>query len=369
MWNSESRPLSRGERDSSALSSLVAEAIADRVFPGAVLRIDDLNGSGVLAEICTGRVSTSPQGACVRASTSFDVASLTKVFSATVALRLVSQGALSLSATVPEVLGAGAGHLEGVTVRQLLEHRSGLPAWRPFFEAKIPVLQSALQEPLESKPGTRHCYSDVGFLVLMAVLEQVSGLPYRHLMSREVLVPLGLNDTGFRPAGLGETAAMSLLKEGCFAATERCSYRGLLCGEVHDDNTWAMGGVAAHAGLFASAAQLGAFARAWWQAPAIDYLPESLRDQAWSSPAPGGTHVLGWDTVSEQGSSAGTKLSRSSHGHLGFTGTSLWVDPDRAIAVTFLCNRVHPTRERPELIRSFRPVLHDAVVDFVDGVQ
>ena len=130
-----------------------------------------------------------------------------------------------------------------------------------------------------------------------------------------------------------------------------------------------MGGVAAHAGLFASAAQIGAFARAWWQAPDIGYLPESLREKAWSAPAPGGTHVLGWDTVSAQDSSAGVKLSRSSHGHLGFTGTSLWVDPERAISVVFLCNRVHPSREGPEAIRRFRPLLHDAVVDFIDGVQ
>jgi len=209
----------------------------------------------------------------------------------------------------------------------------------------------------------------VGFLVLMAVLEKVSGLPYGQLMSREVLGPLGLYETGYRTTAGGEAAALELLGTGSFAATELCPYRGLICGEVHDDNTWAMGGVAAHAGLFSSAEQLGAFARAWWEAPEIEYLPAELRDEAWAQPAEAGSHVLGWDTVSDEGSSVGTKLSRRCRGHLGFTGTSLWVDPERAVAVVLLSNRVHPSRDNTLAIRRFRPLLHDAVADFIDRVQ
>jgi CubicO group peptidase (beta-lactamase class C family) len=334
-----------------------------------VLRVEDLDGAGALVEISEGRVSSDPPGPAVTASTLFDVASLTKLFSLTVTLRLIAHGQLSLDAAVSELLEDRGQHLVGVTIRHLLEHRSGLPAWQPFYEGTADVIQAALEEPLEAPAGARHCYSDVGFLVLMAVLEKVGGLPYRQLMSREVLVPLGLYETGYRTTAGGEVAALELLATGSFSATERCPYRGLLCGEVHDDNTWAMGGVAAHAGLFASAEQLAAFARAWWQAPEIDYLPADLRDEAWGPPARGGNHVLGWDTVSDEGSSAGTKLSRMSHGHLGFTGTSLWVDPDRAVAVVLLSNRVHPSRDDVLAIRRFRPQLHDAVADFIDRVQ
>jgi CubicO group peptidase (beta-lactamase class C family) len=352
-----------------ALRSLLAQGVSEGVFPGAVLRLEDLDGAGALFEISEGRVSSDPPGPAVTASTLFDVASLTKLFSLTVTLRLVASGQLSLDSAVSNFLEGRGKHLQGVTVRQLLEHRSGLPAWQPFYERTADVIQAALDEPLEASPGARHCYSDVGFLVLMAVLEKVGGLPYRQLMSREVLAPLGLYQTGYRATAGGELAALELLATGSFAATERCPYRGLVCGEVHDDNTWAMGGVAAHAGLFASAEQLGSFARAWWQAPEIDYLPAELRDEAWATPTKGGGHVLGWDTVSDEGSSAGTKLSRRSHGHLGFTGTSLWIDPDRAVAVVLLSNRVHPSRHDAIAIRRFRPRLHDAVADFIDRVQ
>jgi len=361
--------LSPDDDGAAALRSLLAQGVSDGVFPGAVLRLEDLDGVGALVEVTEGRVSSDPPGPAVSTGTLFDVASLTKLFSVTVTLRLVASGQLSLDSGVSELLEDRGEHLHGVTVRQLLEHRSGLPAWKPFYEKTTDVIQAALHEPLEAVPGARHCYSDVGFLVLMAVLEKVGGLPYRQLMSREVLAPLGLYQTGYRATSGGEPAALELLATGSFAATERCSYRGLICGEVHDDNTWAMGGVAAHAGLFASAEQLGAFARAWWQAPEIDYLPAELRDEAWGRPVEGGSHVLGWDTVSDEGSSAGTKLSRNSHGHLGFTGTSLWVDPDRAVAVVLLSNRVHPSRDDDGAIRRFRPLLHDAVADFIDRVQ
>ena len=356
------------EPESAELRALLAEGVSDGIFSGAVLRIEDLKGAGAHIECSEGRVSSAPIGPVVTPATLFDIASLTKLFSATVTLRLIAEGSLSLDADVAALLGGRSQHLNGVTVRHLLEHRSGLPAWRAFFEGSESVLHAAMQEPLEAAPGTRYLYSDVGFLVLMAVLEKVSGLSYSHLMIREVLVPLGLYETGYRSSAAGESVCLARVAEGEFAATEQCSYRGLLCGEVHDDNTWAMGGVAAHAGLFASAAQLGAFARGWWDAPQLGYLPADLRDQVWSAPNPPYSHVLGWDTVTAGVSSVGSKLSRISRGHLGFTGTSLWIDPERAVAVVFLSNRVHPSREGVESIRRFRPRLHDAVADFVDQV-
>jgi len=355
-----------GER--AQVRHLLEQAVSAGVFPGAVLHVEALGGAGALMQHSVGRVATDPPGPEVTLNTVFDLASLTKLYAATATLRLVAEERFRLDDTVDGLLGEGAEHLAGVTVRHLLEHRSGLPAWRPYYEGDD-VRTAALSEPLLRVPGVAHEYSDVGFLVLMEVLERVSGLSLRGLVSREVLAPLGLLDTGYRPTGRGEEPGLELLRSGQVAATERCPYRSLLCGEVHDDNAWALGGVAAHAGLFATAEQVAAFARGWWDAPRIGYLPEALREEAWSPAAVGGTHVLGWDTVSAEGSSAGSKLSARSHGHLGFTGTSLWVDPDREVAVVLLSNRVHPSREGVDRIRKFRPLLHDAVADLVDRVQ
>jgi CubicO group peptidase (beta-lactamase class C family) len=141
-------------------------------------------------------------------------------------------------------------------------------------------------------------------------------------------------------------------------------------GEVNDGNTWAMGGRSTHAGLFAPARDLARFARGWWDAPQTGFLPLELRDAAWAAPLEPGTHVLGWDSVAadRSASSVGWRLSARSHGHLGFTGTSLWVDPDRAIAVILLTNRVHPSRD-DDRIKQLRPLVHDAVADFVDGLR
>ena len=347
---------------------LLDQAVADGLFPGAVLRVEALAASGALLQHSTGRVSSDPPGVPVSPDTIFDLASLTKLYTATAALRLVADGCLRLEARVDQLLGEDSGHLAGVTVSQLLEHRSSLPAWRPYYEGDD-VRAAALAEPVQRPPGEAHEYSDVGFLVLMEVLERVSGVPLRQLITEQVLAPLGLMDTGYRPVRQGEASALKLLGTGQVAATERCPYRSLLVGEVHDDNAWAMGGVAPHAGLFATAEQVAAFARGWWDAAEIGYLPAQLRDAAWAAPRPGGTHVLGWDSVSPEHSSAGAVLSSRSHGHLGFTGTSLWIDPDREVAVVLLSNRVHPSREGGQGMREFRPLLHDAVANFVDRVQ
>jgi CubicO group peptidase (beta-lactamase class C family) len=347
---------------------LLERAVADGVFPGAVLRVEALGATGALLQHSAGRVSSDPPGVAVSLDTIFDLASLTKLYTATAALRLVADGCLQLDDRLDDLLGEAGGHLAGVTVAQLLEHRSGLPAWRPYYEGDD-VRAAALAEPLQRAPGEAHEYSDVGFLVLMEVLERVSSVSLRLLITREVLAPLGLMDTGFRPVSRGEASGLELLATGQVAATERCPYRSLLVGEVHDDNAWAMGGVAPHAGLFATAEQVAAFARGWWDAPQIGYLPAQLRDAAWAAPQPGGTHGLGWDSVSEEHSSAGSILSSRSHGHLGFTGTSLWIDPEREVAVVLLTNRVHPSRDGGQGIREFRPLLHDAVANFVDRVQ
>ena len=329
---------------------ILEQAASDGVFSGAVLHIEDLAAQGPLGAWAVGRVAADPPGPTVGLDTLFDLASLTKLFSVTATLRLVDRGLLDLDESL----------------RHLLDHRSGLPAWRPYFGSSEPVLAQALVEPRVHEPGARHVYSDVGFLHLLDRLQQATGQGIAEIIQGEVLDPLGLRNTGYRGVGQGPPVAL----DAAVCATEICPRRGLLAGEVGDGNTWAMGGRSTHAGLFAPAGDLALFARGWWSAPATGFLSQELRDAAWGDPAEPGTHVLGWDTVAAAPtvSSVGSKLSRRSRGHLGFTGTSLWIDPERAIAVILLTNRVHPSRE-DNRIRGVRPRVHDAVADFVDSLR
>lgn len=329
---------------------ILEQAAAEGVFSGAVLHVEDLAGQGRLGAWAVGRVSAHPPGPSVEVETLFDLASVTKLFSVTATLRLVARGVLELDESLI----------------QLLEHRSGLPAWQPYFQRDGEVLAEALREPRTADPGTKHVYSDVGFLHLLGRIQEATGKGIEAVMAEEVLGPLGLERTGYRAVGSGAPAVL----DGSICATEHCPRRGFLVGEVNDGNTWAMGGQSTHAGLFAPAADVAALARGWWDAPQTGFLPRELRDTAWGEPREPGTHVLGWDTVAAAPatSSVGSKLSRRSHGHLGFTGTSLWVDPERAVAVVLLSNRVHPSRD-DDRFKELRPRVHDAVADFVDDLR
>lgn len=327
----------------------------------------------------------------------FDVASLTKVMAtATLAALLVAEREIALDDRIVRFLpGFAGGGREAVTVRHLLAHASGLPAWRPYFEAAMrdpvaglafrppaertdlaeafargrAILRAAvLAEPLEATPGARALYSDPGFMLLGWVLEKAGGGPLDELCRDRVFAPLALADTFFvdehADASHGGTPRR---REGrVFAATERCEHRGEVnCGAVNDDNAWAMGGVAGHAGLFSTARDVAALGQAWLDA--LRGRPSPLDPRvalafARRDGAPGSTRALGWDTPSAEGSSLGTRLGRGplgAIGHLGFTGVSLWVDVDREVVAALLTNRCHPSREN-ERIKAFRPRFHDA---------
>jgi serine-type D-Ala-D-Ala carboxypeptidase len=330
----------------------------------------------------------------------FDIASLTKVMAtATIAAQLAEEGVLDLDAPVAARLaGFEAGGKGGVTARHLLAHASGLPGWRPWFEAARadPVARAAflppgerpafaglrvafrrgreivrgavLAEPLEAPPGARAVYSDPGFIALGFLLEELAGAPISALFDERVARPLRLGSTFFLD-GLDPERGWRRAEVRAFAPTERCEHRGEVNqGTVNDDNAWAMGGAAGHAGLFSTALDVAALGQAWLDAlrgrraivPAGAAAAFARRD-----PAPGSTRALGWDTPSEQGSSLGARLGRGERGaigHLGFTGTSLWIDPGAEVVVALLTNRVHPSREN-EQIRAFRPRFHDAVAE------
>jgi CubicO group peptidase (beta-lactamase class C family) len=334
----------------------------------------------------------------------FDVASLTKVMAtATLAAQAVADGRLALDAPVAVHLpGFEAAGKEAVTLRHLLAHSSGLPRWRPYhalaaadpvagaaflppgrrpsaaelrpaFErGKALVRAAVLAEPLEARPGTRAVYCDPGFLALGFLLERTLGDRLAALAEARVFLPLGLGSTGYLD-GLApdESAAF----EGrAFVPTERCEHRGEVNqGAVNDDNAWAMGGGAGHAGVFSTAREVAQLGQAWLDAlrGRRSIVPAAVAEEfARRDATPGTTRALGWDTPSEEGSSLGARLGRSGRGaigHLGFTGTSLWIDVEREVVVALLTNRVHPTAEN-ERIRGFRPRFHDAVAEAV-GVR
>jgi CubicO group peptidase (beta-lactamase class C family) len=318
----------------------------------------------------------------VDAATCFDLASLTKVLATTpLVLSAIQRGQLGLDTSVSRVLEGYAGQgRDAVTVRMLLDHSSGLPAWRPYYEdvrsagdgswpatlkGQAAVRRMAAAETPEAPPGRRALYSDIGFILLDWVLERVCGQPTDGLFLEWLAKPLRLASLFFVDLKVPDLAARA--RQGrAFAATERCPWRNrTLVGEVHDDNTYTMGGVSGQAGLFGTVDDVAAVADAWLQSllSGGEFFDSRLVAQFWTKSAvPDSTRALGFDTPSPRDSQAGAGFGPRTVGHLGFTGTSLWIDPDRELIVVLLTNRVHPTRAN-DAIKRFRPALHERVAE------
>ncbi len=286
-------------------------------------------------------------GAC-DPETLFDIASLTKPLStALLTMMAIEEGALALDDRPRD----------DVTVEQLLTHASGLPAWKQLGATRAEVLRAVAAEPLESPPGAIARYSDLGFILLGATVENALGEPLDAAFARRIAAPLGIG-TRFLPPDPARCAP-----------TE-----GELRGVVHDENARAMGGVAGHAGLFSTARDVSRIVHALvaaWHAVRSTSTPRLLAPprvrQMWTpSTVAGSTWCLGWDRPSATGSSAGERWPKDGVGHLGFTGCSIWIDPPRARWVVLLTNRVHPTRAN-EAIKQLRPAIHDAIVAALDG--
>ena len=314
---------------------------------------------------------TSSSNAVSFDRTIYDLASLTKVVGTTTgAMLLFDEGKLDLDAPVHTYLPAfSGGWKDSVTVRHLLTHRSGLPAGRDLWRvARTPdeARAAVLATNLECRPGQCYIYSDLGADVLGFVIEAVAGASLDHFLHDRVFEPLGMNDTFFRPAD-------SLFYR--VAPTEIAPPRGYpIRGEVHDENAYALGGVAGHAGLFSTAADLSIFAQMMLnrgEYNGVRILSDSV--VAMFTKRTAGTRALGWDTAEGQGGS-GKFLDERSYGHTGFTGTSIWIDPDREMFVLLLTNRVHAARARrpAKVISDVRADLADAaaaaVVDNPDNV-
>jgi len=332
---------------SDSISVLLTRGVRDSAFPGAIAVVGTKYGVVVTQSVGQLDWTRSPMPG---PSTLWDLASLTKVVGLTSAMMLlVESGSINLDAPVqrylPEWRGAGK---ERVTVRHLLTHSSGLPAWRPLYkESDGPerALALVLETPLDTVPGLRMVYSDLGAILLGQIVVRVAGVPFETFLATRVFGPLGMNETLFRPrSGL----------VGRVAPTEVDPWRGRhLRGEVHDENAFALGGVSAHAGLFSSARDLVRLARMYLSDGSLDgrrlLRPEtiarftSLQDSTLSHRA------LGWEKPNGT-NSAGHHMSPSAFGHTGFTGTSLWIDPERGVFVLLLTNRVNPTREHRGIV-------------------
>ena len=316
-----------------------------------------------------------------RLDTLYDLASLTKALAtAAVAMRLAAEGRLEpetpVARWVPEAKRPETADLR---LLHLLSHCSGLPAWLPLYNhervrsaapgrRKGIIRRMVARTPLAAPVGAQTVYSDLGFILLEWVLERAGGEPLDRLTRRLVLDPLGLEGMRFIRHNRREEVERARRRLS-FAPTERCPWRRRrLTAEVHDDNCHAMGGVAGHAGLFGTAHEVYRIAHevlmAYRGGHSL-FAPETVRHFLRSRPRPRASRVLGWDTATPGGSS-GALSGRRTVGHLGFTGTSLWIDLDRGLVVVLLTNRVYFGRE-PNPMIAFRPRLHDAVARALRG--
>jgi CubicO group peptidase (beta-lactamase class C family) len=297
----------------------------------------------------------------------FDMASCTKVLATTTAaMKLVDEGKLGLDEPVGKFIPQFAvGEKSAITIRHLLTHRSGLPPFRRFFlicHTAEEALDSAFATPLVVKPGDSTIYSDIGMITMGKVIERITGRSLADYIKENFFDPLGMTSTMFNPP-------RSLL--GRIAPTEIDTLwrKTLVRGQVHDENAALLGGVSGHAGLFSTASDAAILLQLLLNKGSYAgkrYLSERTVVEFTRSQQPFGDRFLGWDSRSPRGSSAGNLFALSSFGHTGFTGTSVWVDPERNLLVVFLTNRVHPTRANLKIAR-VRPALHDAVVQALEG--
>jgi CubicO group peptidase (beta-lactamase class C family) len=344
-----------------AASRVLDVAVESRAFPAAVVEVGD--AARPLWREAFGRLTFDEGAPQTRDDTIFDLASLTKVLSTTpLAIQQLERGVIDLDEQVDRHIKRWSGpERAAVTLRDLLAHCSGLPAWAPFFRehrGQEAFERAICSMPLEYAPRAKSVYSDLGFMLLGFVLARGSTLQMRFDVLKTQMSTV--EDVQFGPPPLWFSRT---------APTEIDPWRGrLLIGEVHDENAFALGGAAGHAGLFGTVAAVGQHARhllqilegrvgAFQQASLETFITRR-------TDVPNSSRALGWDTMLPS-SSCGTRMSPRAFGHTGFTGTSLWIDPDRGVYVVLLTNRVHPSRTN-EAIKQVRPALHDAVMAALD---
>jgi len=360
------------------LQKLLEKGVNEGVFPSAAAGI--ICGLGKEKKKVVshyGNASLYPGKRKLQKNDFFDLASLTKPFATTLAiLCLIKEKKIDLAEKVPTLLGKKIkGKKSNISIKHLLSHSSGLPAHREYYfilkdlpeKGKKEVVENLiLQEPLAYEPGTGVLYSDLGFMLLGLIIEKNAGCGLAQYVEEKVLKPMQLEKKIFyNPFNEGKGSH----RETDFVATENCPWREkILCGEVHDDNCYTMGGVAGHSGLFGNIAgvttYVGMILDMWKGVMAHPNInrEDLVHFLARQGKIPGSSWALGFDTPAIGASSSGRHLSSKSVGHLGFTGTSFWIDPEKDVVIVLLSNRVHPSRENNK-IKKYRPYFHDTVME------
>ncbi|HET9099674.1 MAG TPA: serine hydrolase domain-containing protein [Acidobacteriaceae bacterium] len=350
-------------------TSVLTQSIQQRAFPGAAFGV--LHPDEPFAIESLGGLTYQPESPRVQTDTIFDMASVSKAMATTsMAMLLWERGQLDLDEPlvrrVPEfrALNSEAESpttlRDQVTPRMLLAHCSGLPAYAPLYKTcstALELFQACLRMPLDAAPGTQAVYSDIGFILLGHLLEQVGGERLDTFCQRELFAPLGMNSTMYcPPAQLSASIPPTADKE---------NFRGrVLQGEVHDGNCWRLGGVSGHAGLFSNVPDTLRLADCLLHGGRNILRPETiLKFTTRQHTPPSSSWALGWDTPTAP-SSSGTRFSAHSVGHLGYTGTSLWIDFEKQVAIVLLTNRTYPGDEAAlhQSMKRIRPRFHDAIM-------
>ena len=354
------------------LKRTIEKAIADSAFPGAALAV---GRSGVISKLQGFGHFTYERGRTVDPNSVFDLASLTKVIATTTAImQLYEDGRIRLDDTIASILpDFNSVGKDAVTIRHLLTHTGGLIPFRPYFRdrqvSRVSVIENIMNDSLVTEPGFQSRYSDLGPILLALVVEKLSGKPFDEYSRDHIFQPLRMYNTGYRSVRRARDAEEII-------PTELDTYfrNRLVQGVVHDETAYVMGGVAGHAGLFSTVNDLALFADMMLnngRTGGEQFLkPETIRLFT-GAVDPGGLHTraLGWDTKSMRGySSAGSHFGRFSFGHTGFTGTSLWIDPDHDIYVILLTNRVYPTRDNSKHV-AVRPAIADIAFEAIQNAS
>ncbi len=350
------------------LDSIMRVGIAEHAAPGGSLAVGRY---GRLAHIKGyGKLDTESTSAAVDENTMYDMASLTKVIATTSAsMILEEQGLLDLDRTVASYLPEfNAPDKAGITVRMIVTHRGGLEAFAALyknFRGRDQYLAQINARPLKSTPGTETVYSDWDMILQQLIIEKITGETLDRYVDEHVFKPLGMTSTMFNP----DTSLYSRIAPTEVDTATGGLMRGHIHGSVHDENAHAMGGVSGHAGLFSTARDLSIFAQMLLNGGSYNGVrivnPETLA--RWTAPqGRSSSRALGWDTPSKGGSS-GNYFSPRSFGHTGFTGTSIWIDPERGLFVILLTNRVDPTRNNNRHAPLRRDVADAAQMSITDA--
>ena len=378
----------------SNVQTLLERGAQDGTFPGGVLVVG-LRGREIFKAAAGVRFSKLGRGdtqSPMTLETVFDVASLTNVMVTTaLIMKLVEAGKLRLQDRISRYINNfGVAGKSVITVEQLLNHTSGLAPWHPFFEellqqnaamrmgimtsrgAREYVLNSINRAQLRYAPGSRQVYSDIGVILLGYLAEAITGLSLDRAAHRFVFQPLGLRSTSYVDLALIRRRGIHPVRD-LIAPTEECAWRQrVLCGEVHDDNAWAMGGIAGHSGVFSTAHDLHIFAVEMLQAyhSRSSYLRSETIHSFWEHEAAFAESAwrFGWDSPSRENGLLESKLSPQAVGINGFTGCSLWIEPALGLDIVLMSNRVHPSRANKK-IRAYRPELFNAVIEAVSKLS